>query len=371
MKNKTIRMSESKLKQLIENTVKSVITEKHRPSGLPKGTKREFIRNANGKKETFYKVPSLQQYIDKNGGYQGIASKHQRINARQVDNPEGEYLDTTLADGTKEVQGRHVPQGHWVVNNVGNAESYAIDPKTFGKRYVQDGDNEGVYRPKGNPMKVSHAFKHNVSFPVPQWGKGSVQRIKKGGYGLQDVTNPKDTYGNAEQEFKASYDFDEMFGESTNRSSVRLTESKLKSLIAEAVNEVLYEMVNEGQGASELWDRIDNSLSGTGYRNASYSKQRNRRGASLKNYIKTGSWLGNEDNDLIGYRGYSGDAVHKDKSKNASDWDLDAYDIKPINNSIRGKMGRAVAGTALRLMSPGRTIDRIGNQIMNKIRPKT
>lgn len=151
-----------------------------------------------------------------------------------------------------------------------------------------------------------------------------------------------------------------------NKKVVRLTESQLHNIIAESVSQILTEMIDEGQGARELWSRfvdIDDPY----YERD--SKQRNQRGASLKNYIMTGSWLGNEDNDLIGYD-WDGNAVHKNTGKNFYRGSQpDDPHLKPINNSTWGKIGRAAAGTAISLTSPRRTLNRIGNQIMNKIRP--
>ena len=153
------------------------------------------------------------------------------------------------------------------------------------------------------------------------------------------------------------------------KQRIVLTESKLRNMIKESVRQILNEMVNEGQGARELGNRFMDMLDVPRYRRD--YMQRNRHDASLKNYIKTGSWLGNEDNDLVGYDG-RGNAIHKDISKNPyHDWSFYDSRRKPINNSTWGKIGRAAAGTALRLMSPGRAINRMGNQIMNKIRPKT
>ncbi len=179
----------------------SMITEKHRPSGV---SKRIHTRDANGKKQSFDYIPNLPKYNKHQDFNQ--ASKFQRINARPVEDPNGEDIDTVLKDGTIERKGLHLPQGYYNVNNVGGTEHWGIDPKTFAKKYEADPTQNGVYKPKGGPMLASSPLKRNTSFQAP-WG-GRMD-MKAGSRILQDPNNPKDTYGIGGNEFDSTYKFDE------------------------------------------------------------------------------------------------------------------------------------------------------------------
>ena len=183
-------------------------------------------------------------------------------------------------------------------------------------------------------------------------------------YGIKDSINPRYNILKENNQINSNKNMNR-----NRKNVVRLTESKLRKMIKESVSQILTEMIDEGQGARELWGHLRDTTNDVP-RYERDEKQRNQSNASLKDYIKTGSWVGNEDNDLIGYD-WDGNAVHKDTSKNFYRGSQPNYpDIKPINNSTWGKIGRAAAGTAIRLMTPRRTINRIGNQITNKIRPK-
>lgn len=192
--------SSRRLGRIIKESVRKVISEKHRPSGV---SRRIHTRDANGKKQSFDYIPNLPKY----NKYQNFnqASKFQRINARPVEDPNGEDIDTVLKDGTIERKGLHLPQGYYNVNNVGGTEHWGIDPKTFAKKYEADPEQQGVYKPKGGPMLASSPLKRNTSFQAP-WG-GRMD-MKAGSRILQDPNNPKDTYGIGGNEFDSTYKFD-------------------------------------------------------------------------------------------------------------------------------------------------------------------
>jgi hypothetical protein len=222
---KRVRLTESDLHGLIKESVKKIITEKHRPSGV---SRRIHTRDANGNKESFDYIPNLPKY----NKYQDFnkASKFQRINARPVEDPNGEDIDTVLKDGTIERKGLHLPQGYYNVNNDGGTEHWGIDPKTFNKKYEADPAQQGVYKPNGGPMMASNPLKRHTSFQAP-WG-GRMD-MKAGSRILQDPNNKKDTYGIGGNEFDSTYKFDE-------------SRKNLNKIIKESVKNVLREYGSDG-----------------------------------------------------------------------------------------------------------------------------
>lgn len=213
--------SKKRLGRIIRESLKSVLTEKHRPSGV---SKRIHTRDANGNKQSFDYIPNLPKY-NKGQNFKQ-ASKFQRINARPVEDPNGEDIDTVLKDGTIERKGLHLPKGYYNVNNVGGTEHWGIDPKTFAKKYEADPEQQGVYKPKGGPMLASDPIKRNLAFQAP-WG-GRMD-MKKGSRILQDPNNPNDTYGIGGNEFDSTYKFDE-------------SKKRLERIVSESVRKVLSEM---------------------------------------------------------------------------------------------------------------------------------
>ena len=232
MRNKRMKLNESKIDRIISEAIQEVVTEKHRPSGV---SRRIHTKDANGKKVSFDYVPNLPKF-NKDLNFKK-ASKFQRINARKIENPEGEDIDTILKDGTIERKGLHLPQGYFDVNNVGGEEHWGIDPKTFAKKYEEDPDNPGVFRPKGKPMDASDKLKRNTSFEAP-WG-GRMD-MKAGSRILKDPDNPKDTYGIGGSEFDSTYKFDdEEPTKSLNErlDNLKLNESDVRRIARSFVNE--------------------------------------------------------------------------------------------------------------------------------------
>ena len=133
--------------------------------------------------------------------------KFQRIMARQGN--VGEEVSTVLADGTIEVEKNVVKldektkEPGWIVKNLNGPETWIIDDSTFKKKYEQDVENSGIYKPKGGIMLASQ-ISENLEITPPNWG-GATQKINSGGYLLMDPTNPVDVYGIGEEEFKNTY----------------------------------------------------------------------------------------------------------------------------------------------------------------------
>lgn len=215
--------------------VGSMLTEKHRPSGV---SRRIHTRDANGNKQSFDYIPNLPKYNKHQNFNQ--ASKFQRINARPVEDPNGEDIDTVLKDGTIERKGLHLPQGYYNVNNVGGTEHWGIDPKTFNKKYEADPEQQGVYKPKGGPMLASDPLKRNTSFQAP-WG-GRMD-MKAGSRILQDPNNPNDTYGIGGNEFDSTYKFDE-----NRRHLSRIIKESISKVLREASAYSDYDITGNGGG---------------------------------------------------------------------------------------------------------------------------
>jgi len=212
-----------------------MLTEKHRPSGV---SRRIHTRDANGNKQSFDYIPNLPKY----NKYQNFnqASKFQRINARPVEDPNGEDIDTVLKDGTIERKGLHLPQGYYNVNNVGGTEHWGIDPKTFNKKYEADPEQQGVYKPKGGPMLASDPLKRNTSFQAP-WG-GRMD-MKAGSRILQDPNNANDTYGIGGNEFDSTYKFDE-----NRRRMSKIIRESIRKVLKEASAYSDYDIAGNGGG---------------------------------------------------------------------------------------------------------------------------
>lgn len=137
------------------------------------------------------------------------AKKFQRIEARQ--GTVGERVQTILADGTVETEPREVKldeqtnEPGWIVKNVNGPEQWIIEDSTFKKKYEQDLENPGIFKPKGGPMLAAQ-ISENITFAPPMWG-GDIQNINAGGFLLMDPSNKEDVYGIGEEEFYNTYEF--------------------------------------------------------------------------------------------------------------------------------------------------------------------
>ena len=237
--------------------VGGMLTEKHRPSGV---SRRIHTRDANGNKQSFDYIPNLPKY----NKYQNFnqASKFQRINARPVEDPNGEDIDTVLKDGTIERKGLHLPQGYYNVNNVGGTEHWGIDPKTFNKKYEADPEQQGVYKPKGGPMLASDPLKRNTSFQAP-WG-GRMD-MKAGSRILQDPNNANDTYGIGGNEFDSTYKFDE-----NRRRMSRIIKESIRKVLREASAYSDYDSTTTADIADNSGDNIITCYGSPGIINGKY-----------------------------------------------------------------------------------------------------
>ena len=306
--NKVLRENDSKNDYI---SVRRIISEKHRPSGV---SRRIHTRDANGQKQSFDYIPNLPKY-NKNQNFRQ-ASKFQRINARPVEDPNGEDIDTVLKDGTIERKGLHLPQGYYNVNNVGGTEHWGIDPKTFAKKYEADPTQQGVYKPKGGPMMASDPTKRNLAFQAP-WG-GRMD-MKKGSRIMQDPNNPRDTYGIGGNEFDSTYKFDE----NTRR-------------INRIVNESINRMLNE----IEVKPKKDDKFGTRKYLDDEYGEYN---GKMPKDWITTDTLvrthnqepdvsLSRNKRDSEGYDRYGYDIHGIDRNGfNRKGYDSEGYDENGLN----------------------------------------
>lgn len=196
-----IRLTESDLRHIVCESVINIlkegyINEKHAPSGTRGRRKFVTTMDSNGRKQTttYYNVPNPVKF----NKYQKFkpAYKFQRVNARQVTDPNGENVDTILKDGTLERQS-NVPMGDYILQNISSPEQWPVDAKTFTKKYEEDPEQQGVYKPKGGPMYASEPTKFNMVTKPPKWG-GYSSYMKKGGRIMVDPNDRQDTYPNAE-----------------------------------------------------------------------------------------------------------------------------------------------------------------------------
>lgn len=203
----------------------AALNEKHRPSGVD----RRVHRKENGKKVSYDYIDNLPKY-NKHQEFRE-ASKFQRIQLVRYAQPKvtlddgrrGEYISTVLKNGQVERDKTFVQEGWPIVKNINGPEMWAIDPKTFQKKYVPT-EQEGIYKPKGGPMNASQPLKRKTAFAAP-WG-GDMY-MDKGSRILQDPNNPKDTYGIGGQEFDDTYKF--------------INESVIRNIVAEALKNILNE----------------------------------------------------------------------------------------------------------------------------------
>lgn len=227
-RNNVVRLTESKLRNLIRESVRRALNE-----------------------ADFKRVDNLNDYISQNNLQGKMASKFQRVNGQQGSDyvrqylrqhPElsreevrnilrnGAPLQTIASDGTKETN-NFVTRNHTVLNNVGNADNrWAVENGTFKKKYQPSEEGNGVYKPAGKPMRA-YPVNEPISFTAP-WGE--EMNVDQGGYILQDPDNANDTYGISKKDFDNTYRFQE-----SRRRNVTLKESKLRNIIAETVSEAL------------------------------------------------------------------------------------------------------------------------------------
>lgn len=185
------------------------------------------VENAPAEK-IYRSVPALDTYLKTNANELGTASKFQRIQVRA--GVPGEEITTIASDGTKETRNT-VHEGDFVVHNVGNPDNqWIIDAKTMMKKYEPVPGEEGIYKPKGGPMKV-YALSEPIEFTAP-WGE--KMRVEADGYILQDPDNPKDAYGISRKDFEATYKINE--AEAVSLSKEELSPDAVKERLREDID---------------------------------------------------------------------------------------------------------------------------------------
>jgi len=184
-------------------------------------------------------VSDISKYIAKEGLKFRKAAKVEKIKVEKLAK-QGERVQTVLADGTKEFSHDLANAGDYIVQNINGPEHWVIKKNVFEKKYLPtDIPQEALNRlrlskeevlkqlkdgtlaldevfpsmsdltktafTKGGPMNATKVTE-DIIFQPPMWG-GEEMTLKKGGYILQDPTNPKDIYGVAEDVFLRTYKF--------------------------------------------------------------------------------------------------------------------------------------------------------------------
>ena len=119
---------------------------------------------------------------------------------------------------------------------------------------------------------------------------------------------------------------------------IKLTESDLHKIIKESVNNILNGCLNEGQGWDYFKDRVnDMKQSDAGFSTAMKELSDKETYKGMGNFIKTGDRNGDVD-------GYPNNYYYSDSPSDAIEHNYGEKG-KPVNKSLRGKIGRA-AGAA-------------------------
>lgn len=151
--------------------------------------------------EKFEKIDDIVKWCDSQNLEWVEVEKFRKIHARKA--KEGEKIQTTLSDGTKETDERTAHEGDWIVGNVdGGGEEWIVTDKNFQKKYEKT-SKAGIFKPKENPMLAVQLDKP-IEFKPPMWG-GDAQRVNAGGHLLRDQKNKNDIYGIGEKEFHDTY----------------------------------------------------------------------------------------------------------------------------------------------------------------------
>ena len=189
----------------------------------------ETISNANTENtqnpwENFmdegYRKVDTKEYVESglnDGSLEVVeATKHARINAVKGEvgqeviswsededgNPIQEKIATVVADEETGETGWVVTKtdsdGNPMVDHNGHLNQWIIDDKTFHKKYEEDKEHPGIYKPAGGPQKF---VKTNENLTISQWG--SDMNMPKGSY--INVTNPDDMYAVNPRDFNDTY----------------------------------------------------------------------------------------------------------------------------------------------------------------------
>lgn len=85
-----------------------------------------------------------------------------------------------------------------IIDPNGNKNEWIIDDKTFHKKYEEDPNHPGIYKPVGGPQKF---MKLSEAITIQQWGNEVT--VDAGGY--MNMTNPDDIYVIAGRDFEDTY----------------------------------------------------------------------------------------------------------------------------------------------------------------------
>lgn len=91
-------------------------------------------------------------------------------------------------------------QGNPIQDMNGHLNQWIIDDKTFKKKYEQDTDIQGLYKPTGG-VQTFVEIQDNIV--LSQWGE--KMQIAKGGF--INITNADDMYGISKRDFEDTYKF--------------------------------------------------------------------------------------------------------------------------------------------------------------------
>lgn len=213
MTNK-IKLTESQLHEVIKESINNVLYEFTKKPRVIKNPDRYMKRLTNkGKVQQVY--------------------KNQNVNARPVNDDEVGTILTTYKkdpsvydtnDNNIEVS-KPLERGQYIVNNLAKPwQKYAVDAKTFNKKYSASETDPNLYIPKGEDMIASKPLRRGVRFKPKNWG-GYEASVDKGGRMMQSTKDKSDIYPIQKSDFEGTY--------------APRTESKLHRIVKESIDNVL------------------------------------------------------------------------------------------------------------------------------------
>ena len=88
--------------------------------------------------------------------------------------------------------------GNPIIDKNGHTNQWIIDAKTFRKKYEEDPEHPGIFRPVGGPQKFVQT---SENLTISQWGE--KMNMPKGSY--INITNPDDMYAINPRDFDDTY----------------------------------------------------------------------------------------------------------------------------------------------------------------------
>ncbi len=144
------------------------------------------------------KISDTKNYVKdliEKGATPSYFKKYAKIQAKRALG--GEKITTILSDGTVETT-NIANKGDWIATNPGG-EQYIIPGDKFEKRYEIETGVDGKHAPKGAPI-LALQINEDISI-LTSWGE--EQHLKIGSW--LNITDSKDIYGIAPEEFKNTY----------------------------------------------------------------------------------------------------------------------------------------------------------------------